>query len=206
MRRASHIFGLTGGLASGKTTVARMFAALGARIIEADRLGHELLGAASPAYHEVLAQFGADILDPSEEINRARLAALVFAEPSRLAALNAILHPRILNRIDEIAAQYRAVEPAAVILVEAALIYEAGVEDRFAKIIVAWCRPEQQRERLLARQTVPPDQIEPRLAAQMSLDEKRRRADYVVDCSGNLESTQAQVAALYGELQRFTAA
>ena len=126
-------------------------------------------------------------------------------DPARLQELNAILHPKIMERIEALAARHRAAAPRAVILVEAALIYEAGVADRFGKVIVAWCRPEQQRERLRARQAVPPEQIEPRLAAQMPLEEKRRRAGYVIDCSGSLENTQAQVAAVYGKLKQLAA-
>ena len=201
MGHVSGNFGLTGGVASGKTTVARMFEALGARIIDADQLGHELLRAASRAYQEVLAQFGREILDASGEINRGRLAALVFAEPSRLAALNAILHPKILNRVEEIAAEYRAVEPAAVILVEAALIYEAEVEDRLAKVIVAWCRPEQQIARLVAKTGMSRAEAERRIAVQMPVEEKRRRADCVIDCSGSVEDSRARVQTVYSDLK-----
>ena len=201
MGQVSGNFGLTGGVASGKTTAARMFEALGARIIDADRIGHELLRAPQKAYHEVIHRFGNEILNPSGEIDRGRLAALAFHDLASLQELNDILHPKILERTEELATQYRAADPGAVVLVEAALIYEAGVADRFGKIIVTWCRPEQQRERLRARPKVPPEQIEPRLAAQMPLEEKRRRADYVVDCSGSMESTQAQVGTIYGELR-----
>ena len=205
MRHMSSSFGLTGGVASGKTTVAGMLAALGARIIDADQIGHELLRAPLPAYREIVEQFGREVLDTSGEIDRARLAALAFSNPAHLEELNAILHPKILARIEEVAAAQRAADPAAIILVEGALIYEAGVAARFHKVIVAWCRPEQQRARLLARQGIPPEQIERRLSAQIPLEEKCRRADYVIDCSGSMEGTQAQVAAIYGELKRLAA-
>ncbi|PYV04964.1 MAG: dephospho-CoA kinase [Acidobacteria bacterium] len=119
-------FGLTGGAASGKSTVARMFQDLGARIIDADRIGHEMLRSSSPAYAEILRQFGKEILDDSGEIDRSRLGRIVFRDPERLQQLNAIVHPRIIARVEDLAAQYHADDPGAVILVDAALIFEAG--------------------------------------------------------------------------------
>jgi dephospho-CoA kinase len=197
-----HTFGLTGGIATGKSTAARFFAELGAKVIDGDRLGHELLRPASPSYREIVARFGAEILDATQEIDRQRLGARVFADPEKLHALNAILHPRIIERAEELAGQYRAQNPKAIVLVDAALLYEAGIADRFAKIVTTWCRPEQQMERLMAKPGVSREEAERRLAAQMSTEEKRRRADYVLDCSGSKEETRRQIAALYPELKR----
>jgi dephospho-CoA kinase len=195
-------FGLTGGAASGKSTVARFFAELGAKAIDADRLGHELLRAPLPAYQEIVTRFGRKILDASGEIDRRKLGTMVFADPEKLHALNAILHPRIIAEIEELADQYRAQNPKGVVLVDAALIYEVGLTDRFAKILVAWCRPDQQMERLIAKGEISRQEAEQRLAAQMPPEEKRRRADYVIDCSGSKENTRRQVEALYPELKR----
>jgi dephospho-CoA kinase len=195
-------FGLTGGVASGKSTVARYIAALGARVIDADRLGHELMRAPLPAYGEIVARFGREVLDATQEIDRTRLGALVFGDAQKLGALNAILHPRIIKRSGELAAEYRRADPRAVVVVDAALIIEAGMRDRFIKILVAWCRPEQQIERLMAKGVVSREEAERRVAAQMPTDEKRRLADFVIDCSGSKENTQHQVETLYPELQR----
>ena len=195
-------FGLTGGAASGKSTVARMFQDLGARIIDADRLGHEMLRSSSPAYAEILRQFGKEILDDSGEIDRSRLGRIVFCDPGRLQQLNAIVHPRIIARVEDLAAQYHAAEPGAVILVDAALIFEAGIGGRFDKVVVAWCRPEQQIERLMAKSGLTREEAERRIAAQMPAEEKRRRADYLIDCSGSLESTREQVRRVYADLVR----
>ncbi len=197
-------FGLTGGVASGKSAAARMFQDLGAKIIDADRIGHELLRARLPAYQEVVQRFGTRILDASGEIDRRRLGALVFADPEKLRELNAILHPRIIARVEELADSFHIGNPRAVILVDAALIYEAGIGGRFAKMIVAWCRPEQQIERLMAKADISRPEAEQRVAAQMPPEEKRRRADYVIDSSGTLENTRAQVEAIYAELKRLT--
>jgi dephospho-CoA kinase len=195
-------FGLTGGVASGKSTVAQMFAELGAKIIDADRLGHELIRAPQPAYHEVVSRFGFEILDPQGEIDRQRLGALVFADPEKLRTLNAILHPRIMERCDQLAEGFHLQDSRAVVLVDAALIYEANLAERFAKIIVTWCRSEQQLERLVARTGLSRAEAERRIAAQMPMEEKRRRADYLIDCSGELDQTRRQVVDLYTELQQ----
>ena len=205
MRQVSGNFGLTGGVASGKTTVARLFGALGARVIDADRIGHDLLRAPQPAYREIVQRFGFEILDREGEIDRKRLGALVFADPGKLQALNALLHPRIIERIDRLAEGFRLQDPHALVLVDAALIYEANLARWFSKIIVTWCRPEQQLARLIAKTGLSRDEAQRRIAAQIPAEEKRRRADYVIDCSGNMESTQAQVAAVYGELKQVAA-
>lgn len=195
-------FGLTGGIASGKSTVASHFIALGARVIDADEIGHELLCPPGSTFVEVLRQFGSEILNPGGAIDRKLLGAIVFADPEKRRALNAVLHPRIIARQEEIATQYRREDSGAVILVDAALIYEAGIESRFRKVLVAWCSPEQQIERLMVKSHLSRGEASARVAAQMPGEEKRRRADSVIDCSGSLDHTRAQVAALYPELVR----
>ena len=194
-------FGLTGGVASGKSTAARMFENSGAWIIDADRVGHEFLLPDSPAYPEIIAKFGREILEPTGEISRQRLGAVVFSDPEKLGALNAIVHPRIIARVEELAQEFSNQVPAAVILVDAALIFEAGIGGRFKKVTVTWCRPEQQMERLLHK-GLTRDQAQARIAAQIPSDEKRRRADYVIDSSGSLENTRAQVETIYAKLHR----
>lgn len=198
-------YGLTGGIACGKSTVAAIFAELGARIIDADRLAHELIRSPQPAYHDAVRHFGFEILDSQGEIDRKRLGAVVFADPQKLQTLNAIVHPRVMERIEQLAEAYYLQEPRAVVLVDAALIYEAGLADRFSKIIVAWCRPEQQLERLMAKSGLSREDAEHRIATQMPAEEKRRRADFVIDCSVDMEATHRQVNELYIEFQRSAA-
>jgi dephospho-CoA kinase len=202
MRETGRYFGLTGGVASGKSTVARLFEEFGGRIIDADRLTHELSRAPLPAYKEIVSRFGTEILDSYGEIDRKRLGPIVFSDAEKLHQLSAILHPRIIERIEELAACHRILAPGAVILVDAALMYEAGIEKRFAKMLVAWCRPEQQLERLMAKAGLPREEAERRIAAQMPVEEKRRRADYVIDCSGSLEDTRQQVESLFAQLKQ----
>jgi dephospho-CoA kinase len=198
-------FGLTGGVACGKSTVARMFEDLGAKIIDADRLAHELSRAPLPAYKEIVSRFGSEILDSYGEIDRRRLGSVVFADGEKLRQLSAILHPRIIERSEELAISFHILAPHAVVLVDAALIYEAGIEKRFTKILAACCRPEQQLERLMAKAHVTREEAERRIAAQMPTEEKRRRADYVIDCSGSLESTRQQVENLFAQLKTLAA-
>jgi dephospho-CoA kinase len=183
-----------------------MLEGLGARIIDADRVGHELLRASRATYQEVLRAFGNQILDSIGEIDRRRLGTIVFADPARLRDLNAILHPRILARVEEQVTHYQAESPGTVIVVDAALVFEAGIGGRFTKVLVVWCRPEQQIERLMTKTGLSRQEAEQRIAAQMPGEQKRRRADYEIDGSGSLENTRVQVEALYPEFQRLAAA
>ena len=199
-------FGLTGGIASGKSTVARILEESGAKVIDADRVGHELLRRSHPIYEQVVACFGHGILRPDGEIDRKLLGSMVFADQERLRELNALVHPELIARVDELAAELRAGRPGAVIVVDAAVIYEAGVADSFAKILVAWCRPEQQIQRLMAKTGLSREEALRRVASQIPTEEKRRRADYVIDCSGSLAVTRTQAEALYPEIKRLAEA
>jgi dephospho-CoA kinase len=202
MSVSARYFGLTGGIASGKTTVAAMLRELGADIVDADDVGHEMLLPTSPAFPEIVAAFGRGILASAGRIDRRKLGSLVFADPAKLQQLNHIVHPRIIERIGQLAAEHCAQNPESVIIVDAALIYETGIPGRFMKTIVAWCRPEQQIERLIAKAGLSREEAERRIASQMPAEEKRRRADFVIDCSGTLEKTRRQVEDLYPLLQR----
>ena len=124
-------FGLTGGIASGKSTVARFLEALGAKVIDADRVGHELLQPSNPVHNKVVAHFGREILKPCGEIDRERLGSIVFADPQKLSELTSLMHPSLIARVKEVAAEFRSRQPRAVILVDAPLIYEARVADCF---------------------------------------------------------------------------
>lgn len=193
--------GLTGGIASGKSVVAAIFRKLGFPVLDADSISHKLMEPGQAAHDEILQSFGADLADSSGQINRHKLAAIVFADPVKLARLNAILHPRV----DQII--FRQLEgwqksgayPAA--FVEAALLIEAGMATRLDGLVVAWCTPEQQLERLRAR-GMSETEARRRIAAQLPLEEKLKRATYTVDCSGTLDETRAQVQDLASNLRK----
>jgi dephospho-CoA kinase len=200
------IFGLTGGIACGKSTVARIFQDLGACIIDADRIGHELIEAGRAAYQEIVQLFGNEILAGDGSIDRGKLGTRVFTHPKEMHALNAALHPRIITRVEELARESRARHPHGVIIVDAALVFESGLEGTLRKVIVVWCRPEQQLERLMSKAGLSREQAEQRIGSQMPPEEKRCRADYVIDCSGSKERARQQAEAIYPELERIVAA
>ena len=191
--------GLTGGIASGKSAVAAMLRELGFSVLDADALAHKLIEPGQPAYYEVAREFGPEIVAANGHINRAKLGSIVFAQPQKLARLNAIVHPRVeaaaLRQLDEWARL--GIRPAA--FIEAALLVEAGYQKMLDGLVVTWCRPEQQIERLRSR-GLTDEEARQRLAAQLPLDEKLRCATHKIDCSGTLEETHRQVQALAAKL------
>ena len=194
--------GLTGGIASGKTTVAELLAARGCRVLYADRIAHELMAPGQPACQEVVRAFGLEILDPSGAIDRARLAEIVFADPVRREHLNRIVHPRVIAAIERQLTRVAETDPTAIVVVEAALLIESGYHRQLDKLVVTWCTSEQQIERLIEKTGLSRAQAEARLAAQLPPEDKRRLADYKIDCSRSLEETKQQVEKLCTELRR----
>jgi dephospho-CoA kinase len=196
--------GLTGGIACGKSTVGKLFSDQGAHVIEADTIAHELYLPGGPVYPELIDKFGADIVKPTGEIDRSRLASLAF-DGGRIEELNKIVHPAVLKRQEQWIQQVGNKDPYAVAMVEAALILEAGARGRFDKIIVVTCRPQQKVLRYANRAGIPEPaaraEVERRSKAQMTDDEKVRRADFVIDNSGPLELTRQQVERIYSELK-----
>ena len=197
--------GLTGGIACGKSTVAAMMRELGCRVLDADALARRLIEPGQPAYDEVLKEFGSQVRAADGRIDRAKLAAIVFANPARLERLNRIVHPRVVDALDRELAELARTEPGAVVVVEAALLIEASYHERLDRLVVAWCEPEQQVERLLARGMAREEALR-RIGAQMQLDQKRRMADDEIDCSGSLEETRRQVIAVVARLKQLPAA
>ena len=184
--------GLTGGIATGKTTVASMLRDLDVPVLNADTLGHELLEPGQAAYDEIIAGFDEDILDANGKVNRAKLGGVIFADAQKRARLNQILHPRILEIVQKWFAALDEPDGPEFAVVEAALIFEARYNQRLDKIIVCWCLPEQQMERLTLR-GLSVEEAQQRIAAQMPLSDKRKLADESIDCSGSIEETQRQV-------------
>jgi dephospho-CoA kinase len=193
--------GLTGGIASGKTAVAAMLREMGFAVLDADSLAHKLIEPGEPAYDDVVREFGAPILDTDNRIDRVKLAAIVFSDPAKLARLNAILHPRVESVIHEQFAKWLRNGTRAAAFVEAALLVEAGYHKNLDGLVVTWCRPDQQLARLLARGFTDED-ARRRIAAQLPVTEKLRYATEKIDCSGSLEDTRTQVAALAAKLRR----
>jgi dephospho-CoA kinase len=197
--------GLTGGLASGKTFVGHALAELGCHLIEADALGHQVLLPGAEAYDAVVNEFGQEIVDDDGYIDRHKLGMLVWDRPERLAKLNGLVHPAVIARQQTIISGIMQQDPAAIVVVEAAILVETGSYRRFDRLIVVVCTPEQQMERALRRVAYSKEEVLARLSRQLPLEEKVRVADYVIDTSGTKEQTIEQVKTVYNSLRSLSA-
>lgn len=197
--------GLTGGIASGKSTVASLLRDRDCQVLELDPLGHELLEPGQSAYDEVVREFGTGILGPGDKVDRAKLGEIVFGEPAKRERLNQILHPRILQVVRQWFSALDRPEGPDLAVAEAALIIEAGFQKELDKLIVCWARPDQQLARLMER-GLSREQASQRIAAQMPADEKRALADEVIDCSGSFQETERQLDMVFAKLQKTAAA
>ena len=187
--------GLTGGIASGKSTVAAMLRELGFDVIFADEISRRLLDPGQAAYEETVREFGREIVRPDGTLDRKKIAAIVFEDRGKLDRLNAIIHPRVEAQILKQFAEWDRDDKRKVAFVEAALLVEAGYMKNLDGLVVTWCRPEQQLERLLAR-GMSEQEARSRIAAQMPVEEKLKLATYKIDCSGTIEETRRQVVEL----------
>ena len=203
--------GLTGGIASGKSVVGEMFVTLGAHLIQADAIAHQLMQPGGAVYQEVVRHFSSAILNPDGSVNRARLAEAAFGtspenKSSRIEELNRIVHPAVIKRQDEWMDEVGREDPKAIAIVEAALILEAGAIEHFDKLVVVTCHPEQRIQRWAARIGVDEEtarrEVDRRMAAQLPDGDKIKAAQYVIDNSGSLDETRKQVAKIYAELER----
>ncbi|HXO44336.1 MAG TPA: dephospho-CoA kinase [Candidatus Cybelea sp.] len=193
--------GLTGGIASGKSTVAGLLRDAEYPVLDADIIARELLEPGQDAYNEAVREFGEAILGKGGAVDRPKLGAVVFSDNQKRARLNQILHPRIQNVVSNwFVALDRAGGPDLA-FEDAALILEAGAKNNLDRIVVCWCRPEQQLERLKQRGLSVED-AKLRIAAQMPIDEKRRLADEVIDCSRTIEETKRQVKLVVEKLKQ----
>ena len=194
------VFGLTGGIASGKSTVSDMLRALGAPVVDADRLARQVVEPGSPALAEIATRFGADVLDSEGRLDRPRMAARVFSDPGARAELEAITHPRIAAASGEAFAALAA-EGHRVAFYEAPLLVERRLHEGMAGVIVVAVPEEVQIARLTARDGLDEAAARARIAAQLPLADKIAVARWVVDNSGSLEHTRAQVEAIWREIQ-----
>jgi dephospho-CoA kinase len=197
--------GLTGGIASGKSLVSRMFVDLGAHCIDADEIAHELMRPGEAVYDEVVRKFGNEILNPDQSVNRAKVAELAFDKRRpRIYELNRIMHPEVIKRYESWMEEIRRREPEAIAILEAALVLEAGLRRRFDRIVVVTCKPQQRIERWAQRFNLDPEtaktEVTRRMMAQAPDEAKIQAADYVIDNSGSVEATRNQVERVYETL------
>ena len=195
---------LTGGIASGKSSVASMFASLGAHVIDADQIVHELMQPNQPVYADIVRHFGSGILNPDATVNRARLAEAAFGSASnespRIKELNQIIHPAVIEKQEQWMEAIGCLDGEAIAMVEAALIVEAGAAKRFDHLIVVTCRPEQRIERWAHKRNTDSEtarrEVTRRMAAQLADEDKIKAADFVIDNSGSLTETRNQVQSI----------
>ncbi|HWO41572.1 MAG TPA: dephospho-CoA kinase [Candidatus Eisenbacteria bacterium] len=189
------LVGLTGGIACGKSTVAAMLERLGARVIDADVLAREVVRPGQPAWRAIREAFGAEVLRPDQTIDRQKLRAIIFNDPQARKQLEAITHPEIRRlarkRIDELAEA-----GAPLIVYMAPLLFETQIDAWLRPVVLVACDRETQRQRLRQRDRLTEEEIDRHLEAQMSLDEKRRLADYIIENTGSLQDLERQVAEL----------
>ena len=193
--------GLTGSIAVGKSFVLDVLRELGARTIDADAIAREVVEPGTPGLDAVVNEFGKEILKPDGSLDRSRLGQIVFADEARRQKLNSILHPFIIKRQDEIMRQWEQETPDAIAVVDAALMIESGGYKRFDKLIVVHCRPEIQLQRLMKREGLSQPEADRRIKSQMPQAEKINYADFLIDTSGEFETTRRQVESVWQQLQ-----
>jgi dephospho-CoA kinase len=192
--------GLTGGLATGKTTVGRLLESYGCLLVEADALGHRVLEPDGAAVGPVIEQFGDGIVREGR-IDRKALGRIVFADPEKLKQLNAIIHPLVFALEDRALEEWAQRHPDGIAVVEAAILIETGSYRRFQKIILTVCAEAEQIRRAMARDRLTEAEARARLARQMPLEEKRKFADYIIDTSGPVAETEQQTRAVFDQLR-----
>ncbi|HEX8196588.1 MAG TPA: dephospho-CoA kinase [Pyrinomonadaceae bacterium] len=192
--------GLTGSIAVGKTFVTEVFRELGCFVLDADRTAREVVSPGTIGWRRIVENFGASVLASDGQIDRAKLGAIVFTEAEKRLLLNSIVHPLVFDRQNEWLGEIEAENPRAIAIIDAALMIESGGYKRFDKIIVVWCQPEIQIERLMKRNNFSRAEAEQRIAAQMPQEEKKRYADFLIDSSDGFDETKRQVQDVFKKL------
>ena len=194
------LIGLTGGIASGKTTVSNMFVKLGAHLIDADVIARDVVKPDKPAWKEIVSAFGELVLDDKKEIIREKLAVAIFDSPEKRKQLEAITHPRIIEEENRLINEIRKNNKPGIIILDAALLIEAGHHNRVDKLIVVYLNKNTQIKRLRKRDNLNSVDAEKRLDSQMSLDEKVNFANYVIDNGKSPDEVEKQVSQIYKKL------
>ncbi|HEX8652951.1 MAG TPA: dephospho-CoA kinase [Pyrinomonadaceae bacterium] len=194
--------GLTGSIAVGKTFVASVLAELGCHVLDADKTAREVVAAGTPGLRAVREKFGEEVLLPDGTLDRARLGAIVFTDERARVLLNSILHPFIIAAQDDQLRRWAEEDPEGIAIVDAALMIESGGYKRFDKLIVVHCRPDVQLQRLMERNHLSREEAERRVRSQMSQEEKKSFADYLIDTSEGFIRTRQETEEVYRELRR----
>ncbi len=194
--------GLTGGIASGKSTVLQLFVEKGACVVDLDQLARYVEEPGRPAWHALVDVFGKDILNDDGTINRSRLGEIVFQDEQKRTRLNEIVHPFIFQEWERRLAALNDYDCEAIVISDMPLLFEIGAEGYFDRIIVVYASPEQQLQRLIERNNLSPEQARMRLESQLAIDSKVPLADYVIDNSSSREEMQERVDEVWDELKK----
>ena len=193
------VAGLTGGIGSGKSMVSGMLAELGAEVIDADQLAREVVQLGNPAWKEIVDHFGKEVLNRDQTLNREKLASIVFADPEARQALEGIVHPRVHALFRQKVRELES-KGATVVIYDVPLLFESGLEREIRPVIVVYVTDRVRVERIKQRDGLSNEEVRLRIKSQMPLEEKKRSADYVIDNSGTIEHTRAQVSKIWEKL------
>jgi len=196
--------GLTGSIAVGKSHVLSVLAELGAHVLDADEIAREVVQPGTKGLKSVCDAFGDAVLNDDGTLNRSQLGSIVFADEAKRVQLNKLLHPLILAVQDDRIRELQQHDPEGIVIIDAALMIESGGFRRLDKLIVVHCRPELQLQRLMSRDGLSREAAEQRINSQMPQEQKKKYADFLIDTSGDFESTRARAKAVYEELQRIS--
>jgi dephospho-CoA kinase len=194
--------GLTGGIATGKSYVLGLLRESGCEVIDADALAHEVIEPGQPAYQEIIDHFGREVIGADGRVDRPKLGTIVFADKGQREKLNSIVHPRVYEAQARWFAEVEQCNPEAIAVVDAALMIETGSYRRFDRVIVVYCDPDLQLERLMTRNNLTREQATARISAQMPSEEKLKYSDFAINTSTGFEDTRIQVEALFAQLHK----
>jgi dephospho-CoA kinase len=193
--------GLTGSIAVGKSYVCEVLGELGAFVLDADQTAREVVAPGTPGWQLIIERFGSNILLPNNEIDRAKLGAIVFADETKRQLLNSIVHPLVIETQNDWLRQRAEENAGGIAVVDAALMIESGGYRRFDKIIVVWCDALIQLHRLMTRNNLSEAEALKRINAQMPQEEKKRYADYTIDTSEGFDATRRQTISVFQQLK-----
>ncbi len=194
--------GLTGGIATGKSTVSQIFQQAGAVIIDADRIGHQAMQKGLPAWRDIVEHFGREILRSNGEINRQLLGDIIFNDATEKNVLNQIVHPQVMQEISRQLAPIEKETPTAVVILDIPLLIDVGWHRDVQEVILVYAPEETQLQRLMARNGLSQKEAMARIRSQMPIEEKKQYASIIIDNSGNLENTKQKTLAVYNYLRK----
>ena len=196
------IIGLTGGIGSGKSSVAEMFKDEGAYVIDFDYLARVVVEPDTPAWRDIVVYFGQEILSPDRTLNRSKLAEIVFSDAQSRKALEGFTHPRIFEKRDTLLKDIKKKDPKAIVIVDVPLLFELSLNKKFDKVILVYVSRDVQIKRAVKRSVLAKEEVEKRLKAQINIEKKKVLSDYIINNEGSLKDTREQVRKVIHELRK----